>query len=500
MKSIKNLWLLLAMVAMISFVSCDKDESAIVEPTVELGDVTFDVTNFITELASKDGILKESIECSDLTPDFVYVKINGVEYELNLVTLATSSGGMQSEVLKLAPGTYTIEEFAVYNGTTDNGDADDTVLFASPELSSEYVTKWGMTGVTKSFTVEAFKKAPVAVDVLCYVPSDYTEFGFTWMQFDKFQSKKIYFFGDICTKYWEEWAAYQDGPYVGAINGYDFPAGFTVDVYLGTDTSGAPNVSGTYVPADYVGVAAEPLCIEYIDNLQSIDETYTYVITLNLPDGGTEVVHTGTFTDSNWSKVTPDADTFGGDDGIFDFVIGNCSYDGNNGNYELPAWVPVPTGPITFKVAQGGADGYVQATFDLGGPAVKYGDLQHGVSIPMWCAEKDADIYIGRTYNAMVYSSLDLAGTLPSTLSSIPWGKLNWIMNHKDGFSTTQIQNALWWLIHNGGSGAAVAGLTDVAVAGWEPTVGDWAILIVDADGMNANQDEVQLMIVRVDP
>lgn len=459
-------------------------------------------------MASKDGKLNTDIICNDeLAPSFVYVVINGTPYELKIVTL-TEGGTMQTEVLKLIPGSYTIEEFAVYNGTPNNNDdADDTVLFASPEHSSDYVTNWAMTGVGQGstpFVIEAFKKAPVHVDVLCYVPSAYVDFGFTWFQFDKFKAKKIYFFGDVCTKFWEEWKDYEDesNPYLGAINGYDFPAAFTVDVYKGLSATGVPAVSGTYTPSDYVGIDAEPLCIEYVDNLQSVDESYTFVISLTLPDGTSEVIHTGNFTDANWSKVTPDEDTFGGLDGIFDFVVGNCSYDGNNANEELPAWIPVAkTG--TFKLGgplYGSHGGYTSIEF--GALDLEHADtFMNGTIYGAFCAAKVDQISLGVTYPANFYSSLggltELDDTKYANLKA-NIGVLNWIVNNQSGWTAREIQAAIWHFTD--GQSATTLSTTASTYVNFVPTVGDWAIIVCDAIEADTKNGDYQLMVVRVDP
>ncbi len=47
-----------------------------------------------------------------------------------------------------------------------------------------------------------------------------------------------------------------------------------------------------------------------------------------MPDGEKELIYESTFTDQQWAdKGNPNG--FGGEDGIFDFIAGTCSYSGN---------------------------------------------------------------------------------------------------------------------------------------------------------------------------
>jgi len=58
-----------------------------------------------------------------------------------------------------------------------------------------------------------------------------------------------------------------------------------------------------------------------------------------------------------------------------------------------------------------------------------------------WCLEFDKPIHEGQTYYAKLYDSQ--ANTLPSHLSDLPWDKLDYILNHKEGV-WLDVQNAIW--------------------------------------------------------
>ena len=488
MKKLTYLWV--AILTLVFAVSCDKNDDSVVvdNPTLELVDVSFDLNNYIPETSSKDPEKGDrSIpDCSDMTAEYVVAEIGSESYTLDLVTL---NGGLETEVVKLAPGEHSLNSFMVYA-------SDGTPIYASPMVDSYYQALWDLEGVTKTFEVDAFTKSKITIDVLCYEPYQYEEFGFAWFEYAKYEVKTICFFGDICTKYFEAW--HLDGAYAEQTTnqGYDFAAIFEVVI---RDAEGnAVNDLTKNSNIDWKGEGS-PLCIEYPDMIGS-DENYTFEINLVMPDGSVETIHTASLAEGISSDATETG--FGGSDGVFDFVVGNCSYEGNDEDLELPAWVPVPKEEISFRVTVPGSgeEGYVRATFDfLTNTASAYGDLVEGVEFAMWCAEKNETIYYNTNYKAKVYSSLGLTNAMPAAMQTLPWGKLNWVMNHKDGFTNDQVQNALWYLIGQGG-GAQVAGLTDAAVANWQPSVGDWAILAFDADGLNPNTPKVQLMIVRVDP
>lgn len=61
---------------------------------------------------------------------------------------------------------------------------------------------------------------------------------------------------------------------------------------------------------------------------------------MSLPDGSSAIIHTEAFDDTMWSSDTS-PNKFGGDDGVFDFVVGKCSDDDGDATFEVPTFIPI---------------------------------------------------------------------------------------------------------------------------------------------------------------
>ena len=48
------------------------------------------------------------------------------------------------------------------------------------------------------FKIIAFEKAEYAIDVLCYIPAEWDNFGFEWFEVTEITLREQCFFGDIC--------------------------------------------------------------------------------------------------------------------------------------------------------------------------------------------------------------------------------------------------------------------------------------------------------------
>lgn len=495
-------------------IACNKDDSTDVLPEAQLREVVFDINNFIPQDASKNLFVSKDYgendplipDCSDLEASYVIVKIGQTDYNLKLVTL---NGKTETEVLKLTEGSYIINSFIVYA-------EDDTAIWASPFEESYYEKLWSLTGVKElPFEVKEFEKLKVNVDVLCYRPFDYEKFGFAWFAYSKIEIHTICFFGDICTKFYEEF--HNDGPYFGQDSpGYDFPAIFEVVV----KDEGGNTVNDLTLNSNLEWKGkGDPLCIEYPDAV-GIDETFTFYIYLTLPNGDLELIHSEEFDDTAMSNDDNLEDDFGGTDGVFDFVVGNCSYDGNDASLELPAFIPLPE-TLDLTVRYPSVLNYIDLEISnvVGGQA--FGELYNGLTIGAWCGDLFNNITIDQTYTADVYSSLDLGG-MPVNYAAYGdvWNVLNWLINNHDldalvtnnTYTSDNIQEGIWNLIHglsnpDGGFMAfagidLTSGLTSVdsSITKFEPTVGDWAIVLLDPREAPGQTGIVQLMIVKVDP
>ena len=356
---------------------------------------------------------------------------------------------------------------------------------------SYYDNLWGLKGVDFDFDVAGFDKQIIEVDVLCYEPFNYENFGFAWFAYSKTEIHTICFFGDICTKFYEDFHEV-GSPYYGQdYDGYDFSAIFEIVV---KDADGnVVNDPAKATNAEWFGTGS-PLCIEYPDAV-GVDETFTFEIWLAMPSGEYKLVHTESFDDDALS-TSGNVDGFGGEDGVFDFVVGNCSYEGNDGNLELPAYVPTPeSGKFVLSGPLYDGINYVKITFSdiVGGHP---DTIDTGMTLDAFCSDKDNTITLGVTYDALFYSSLVIS-SLPSEYQSIEWGSLNWIMNNLQDKSGQDIQAAIWHITN--GEAATTFATEALTHTDFVPTVGDYAIILCDPiEG--AGENRIQLMIVRVDP
>jgi hypothetical protein len=90
-----------------------------------------------------------------------------------------------------------------------------------------------------------------------------------------------------------------------------------------------------------------------------------------------------------------------------------------------------------------GVNYYWKAVVTAGGtgnmPNSGTGEFYYG-----WCIDKGVTIGSGSmTFD--VYAYYDSA--MPSDEWTNPWGKINWILNNKDGYDGTEIQHVLWYLV-----------------------------------------------------
>ena len=301
---------LVALVLVIAFSSCEK------QPTGDaLQEVSFNVNNVTNLLKKAVGPTDQEIPtCSEEDPSYVVATIDGNDYHLDI--LGGLNDGTETQVIKLMAGTYTLEAFKVY-------DVNDVMIWATPADGSYYADLWNIQGVSFDFDVTAFTKTKVDVDVLCWEEYAYDDFGFNWFDFQKVTIKTICFFGDICTPEYEAWGELQ----------YDFVANYRIEIMDGTMMVASDS---TY---NWKDIAA-PLCIEYPEFGDRVDETYTVNFFLMTPDGEigpatlTLNADTGVLMIDGNDVSTNDTNGDEDMDGIFDFVFyqgENCNYSGNAG-------------------------------------------------------------------------------------------------------------------------------------------------------------------------
>ena len=469
------------MAFVVILVSCNKDE----ETSQNLSDASFEFKIEQTNFDFKSDVP----ECQDIDMDYLKFTVNGETYKSLIFNV---NGENLTEVIKLPVGDYDLTSFLVYNdnGTPDN-EADDILVKASPEANSQY---WDLMDnkLDVNFTVDPFVKKQITVDVLCFEELYYESFGFTWFQFNDLKIERQCFFGDICTDCYEDYAG---SLYANQASGVqmDMPAIFEVRV------SKDGEAFKTFSNEEWLG---EGQCLEvyWLNNL-NVAEEFTFELWVLLPTGNTfeyRLVETWTFMDDE-SPVT-------GEDGVTDFILGSCSYDG--ADYEFPMWMNLPEDEFTLTTSAQGSPGEMGTYFDIVlsgiGEGYKIGNQMYGV----WCGDKDNTIYLNNTYTMVAISSLstELPGDLTLTADQIR--QMNFFYNNLTDIIPDfdyndpsahweDIQNTFWTIagdIEPEGTAAVYYAYVLVNSDGYEVPPGGWAAIIF------WNNPSIQLVFTVMDP
>lgn len=550
-------------IGLFAVTSCEKPMSTATQ------EVQFKFNNPLLN-GKKDLSPKDSLtpECVDATADYVRVFITdagGVStwYTLDLLSLGM---GTTTEVLQLPAGDYVVEEFLVYSdedGDMDGNypagpsveDADDILLYASPHEGSYYDNLFNFANnVEQKFNLKPFEKEENIIDVLCYTPADYQGFGFKHFKYHPYEVHSVCFFGDICTKFWDDWGNYTNenplNPYFGWPEHYDL-YGFMQVTASGYDAQGNPiQINSTNLGADPTSDNFMPedmvVCVEFLDDLWVDGEIWTFEVKAILPDGSTTVVGTVTVSDD------PTADNywenFGGEDGIWTWVLGDCNWPGNEIEAYGPAVLFYPDAGRIEILSAGNDNTASHDYFDvklLGSTwnnPLYPAELFEGNVIAGWCGDLFTPILIGGVYDAEVYSSLypwlmpdeepGNVGPFNKSMQDYPWDILNWLANSEPLITANvadgkELQSIVWTIIHGtdpavvtaienqNGYGAGYVAANNVhakaaaaiaAGTGFSPRVGDWSVLAIrpylpDLAKTNVSDREyVQLVLVRVDP
>ncbi|MCU0370337.1 MAG: hypothetical protein MUC31_02890 [Bacteroidales bacterium] len=494
-----KLKLFFLMLFALALFSCQKEKT---DPVTEQ-EVTFTATLLTPDVGLKSTT--DAIPCKSDVPDYAAVKISGTWYYPALFTL---DGQLYTQAIKFPVGTYTVEEFFLYKnvGGTTAYDDGDVIVFATPLAGTQYA-EFVSTPLTFTFTVEAFKKAQIEIEVLCFQDHLYTSFGFMWFHITEIVVREQCFFGDICFKHYLDYAGSHYALQPGGLK-IDMPAIMMIKVYKNGVLLPAPYDSFTNDVAPNYGEGA-PLCIVYPDNLSITGEVFTVELYIMVKQGVNFpflLFHTFTFMDDQMIAA--------GADGVVDFVLGNCNLttpDLQLAPYmNLPATCVLTTGnSVPGVVPLQGSVGYFDVT--LAGIAAGY-DLVNGL-YGVNCFNQGVTINLGTTYNMNVYNSL-YPELMMGNCALLPWDKANWIINHLanfPGYAWYDIQQALWMLENplydglntHGGTVPAITsnGLAMVAGAnangsGYVPLPGGWAAVAFEpSDGST-----LQCIFTRVDP
>lgn len=312
------------------FMACEKRDNN------ELGTATvsFNVTQSQDSglKSTKDGEVDWDCPTDNegnlLEPSYAEIIIDGQTYTPDVFRL---DGQLYTETIKLdasesSTTTYTVSKFVVYSD-------DDQIIRATPEADSEY-EEYVDKPVSFSFDITAFNKIEVPVEVLCFLPEEYTSFGFNWFSATEITLREAWFFGDICLNGDTYTPSDFNGSAYGSDLGVDIPAIMKIIVKKdGEEVQNSPFTNETSMN--------EPLSVQYPDILNIEGEEFTFELQLYLPDGngGFSYQTYYTYTGTDDSELDIDA----GLDGIIDFVVGTCGYGSADQTF---AFLPPPvSGP-----------------------------------------------------------------------------------------------------------------------------------------------------------
>lgn len=228
------------------------------------------------------------------------------------------NGTIYSSTINLPSGDFAITSFILMN---DNGTPDDTendiAVYAVPTADSEYAN-FVATTLPINFTVGAFMKNEIAVQVLCITPHNSSNFGLSWFAFNPIAVHMLSFYGNLCI---DNIAAYENTIYKNQNNemglSSNIPAIFKIDVYLDE----AFVIS--YNNESWLGENAV-LNIQYPD-YESIDH-YKFVLWVKVLVGSQlqyKEYYTWTSIDSG-KLLDEEGQASLITNGVLDFIVGSC--------------------------------------------------------------------------------------------------------------------------------------------------------------------------------
>jgi len=311
----------LMLMAVVLF-SCKKDK----QESASQQEVSFQANQIIP-----DGGLKSTsafdVECSTTEPSNAHIVIGGVSYDPGVYRV---DGILYTQAIKLDAGSYTVTEFFLYKDLGPAGyDALDEIVMATPEAGSPYAV-YTTPDLPHNFAVSAFAKTQVPMQVLCFAPEVYTDFGFGWFTIGEVILREACFFGDICIT---NPALYANSLY--ATNGVNVDEVAVTQVIVkrnGVEVPSSPfNNVATYA-------AGAPLCVQYPDYVGQVDN-FTFELQVWVPSAVAGIFAWQTYATLTAVDAVPITGI--GTQGVFDYAIGTCSPNSTN----VYSWLTPPPAP-----------------------------------------------------------------------------------------------------------------------------------------------------------
>jgi hypothetical protein len=477
----KNIYAVWSVILLLFVLACQKNDNT--KPSTAEQGIAFSM--------DPQSTLKSS-DCFSKKADYAKVVISNVLYKVDVFYIDSKP---YTNTIKLPVGDYTLSEFILMDdNNTPNDTSDDVVIAATPHAGSEFAAYVDQP-LDILFTIEAFKKTEMGITVLCYQESDYLSFGFVFYQIGQVTVREQFFFGDICIKSLSD---YDGSPYMNQSNGLqlDMPAIAKIEVWR----NGVK--MGEYTNESWYG-EGQPLTVRYGDTQGQIDN-FEFKLFIMVRQGiGFNYVyfHSWNFKDA---ELIPS-----GNDGVVDFVLGNCL---PNADLILPPWMNLPPTATYTITAWNPATlgGYVDVTLSNISPGY---EMYNGI-YASFCADHASPIFVMQQYNMALYSSL-YQNQLPAFAQSGKWEKINWLYNHLDwypGYHWYDVQGFVWLYDNPPWNGAAIGNMpaltaltqqmkldADQYGVGYKVPSGGWAAVVFIPVG-NGNTPVIQTMFIQVDP
>jgi len=500
--------LLLVLLAAGMFASCQK--KAPNGPTANSQAVSFGVQTIDPSSLKDNG--NDVWECSDVIPDMAWIQIDGTDdYYAQLTTV---NGKLYTQSIQLPPGDHQVTQFVLYKETDGvmGITGDDPIVYGTPQAGSDFAI-YVSNPLAYKITVPEFAKLEVPIEVLCFNPDKYTQFGYAWFVIDRIIVREQCFFGDFCTKHFLD---YEGSDYANQSTGLqlDMPAIFMIKAYMqdGEDWVPVPENDGVFTNdnADAMWGVGAPVCVRYPDRLGTVDnfKFELYILVKEGTEFNFVLFKTFLFSDDEMIPA--------GEDGVVDFELGNCNVNG--ADVVLPPYINLPTDPISLRTGgqvpsvnlqPDGMPGYFDVTLSGIGDGFDIGNGDYAVN----CMRRTVSIYLNTNYTMYAFSSLYPETMLTTYAQNIPWDKINWLINHLESYPQRtwgDIQQAIWQLedpTWDGHSTNQVPAITAVGVqmvadanllgGGFVPGPGDLAAIAFED---TQTPEEVQLIIIKLDP
>lgn len=279
--------LLIGMIAVFAllFMSCSKDDdgrNSDEKGTLNFGSVLQDL---VTKSKSGKSPLTDIPDCSDETPAYAMVVVEGPEnvgtlaepfrVEINPTAFDQDGDGdtefvtVETTQLSVRAGTYSLTYFAVF-------DAADNPIWVAPQAETA-LANFVPEALPLSFEVVGGNNNYVPVDVLCFDNRNLLDYGAIYFALAPNQAIEFCIQGSYCDA------------------GITYDANFSVNIWSGTDNT------GNVIYAAQANADGAPLCLPMPD-LSGED---SYYLELTLEDATTYgdvenvVIRQGVFTDTD---------------------------------------------------------------------------------------------------------------------------------------------------------------------------------------------------------